>query len=223
MKLFADPTATTCRPVTLFLAEHDLPVEIVPVSLMEGEHLEPHYAALNPNKAVPTLVDGNFALTEGSAILKHLADVVTSPAYPCDLKARSRVNQAMDWLNTGFYRDFGYGLVYPQVFAHVAFANPGTQADVLRISLERSHGWLRILNDHWLAGSPYLCGDEASLADFMGAAYVSIGDWIGFELTGYSNVARWMRTMRSRPSWAATHRAWNAMTAMLRSQLAKSA
>ena len=24
----------------------------------------------------------------------------------------------MDWLNTGFYRDFGYGLVYPQIFPH---------------------------------------------------------------------------------------------------------
>ena len=24
----------------------------------------------------------------------------------------------MDWLNTQFYRDFGYGLVYPQLFPH---------------------------------------------------------------------------------------------------------
>ncbi len=30
----------------------------------------------------------------------------------------SRVNEMMDWLHTGFYRDFGYGLVYPQVFQH---------------------------------------------------------------------------------------------------------
>ena len=24
----------------------------------------------------------------------------------------------MDWFNTEFYRDFGYGLVYPQIFPH---------------------------------------------------------------------------------------------------------
>ena len=24
----------------------------------------------------------------------------------------------MDWFNTNFYRDFGYGIVYPQIFPH---------------------------------------------------------------------------------------------------------
>ena len=64
------------------------------------------------------LEDGDFRLTESSAILKYLADKVDSPAYPKDLKKRARVNEMMDWLNTGFYRDFGYGLVYPQIFPH---------------------------------------------------------------------------------------------------------
>jgi len=29
---------------------------------------------------------------------------------------RAKVNEVMDWLNTQFYRDFGYGLIYPQLF-----------------------------------------------------------------------------------------------------------
>ena len=67
---------------------------------------------------MPVLEDGDFRLTESSAILKYLADKVDSPAYPKDLQKRARVNEMMDWLNTGFYRDFGYGLVYPQIFPH---------------------------------------------------------------------------------------------------------
>jgi glutathione S-transferase len=29
------------------------------------------------------------------------------------LKQRARVNEIMDWLNTNFYREWGYGLCYP--------------------------------------------------------------------------------------------------------------
>ena len=80
------------------------------VDLMTGEHLGPAYASINPSKLVPMLEDGDFRLTESSAILKYLADKVGSAAYPKDLQKRARVNETMDWLNTGFYRDFGYGL-----------------------------------------------------------------------------------------------------------------
>jgi hypothetical protein len=29
-------------------------------------------------------------------------------------RARARTNALIDWFNTGFYRSFGYGLIYPQ-------------------------------------------------------------------------------------------------------------
>ena len=64
------------------------------------------------------LEDGDFRLTEGSAILKYLADKYDLPVYPKDLKQRAKVNEIIDWLNTQFYRDFGYGLIYPQLFPH---------------------------------------------------------------------------------------------------------
>jgi glutathione S-transferase len=46
---------------------------------------------------VPVLEDGDFRLTEGSAILKYLADSIDSPAYPKGLKERARVNEMMEW------------------------------------------------------------------------------------------------------------------------------
>ena len=58
---------------------------------MTGEHMKPAYAAINPNRLVPVLEDGDFRLTESSAILKYLADKIDSPAYPKDLQeARAR-------------------------------------------------------------------------------------------------------------------------------------
>jgi len=41
---------------------------------MKGEHYQPEYVAINPNRMVPVLEDGDFRLTESSAILKYLAE-----------------------------------------------------------------------------------------------------------------------------------------------------
>ena len=118
MKLYMHPASNTSRPVALLIEENKLPVEMEVVDLMTGAHLQPDYLAINPNGLVPTLVDGDFTLTESSAILKYLADKFELPTYPKDLKARGKVNELMDWFNTGFYRDYGYGVVYPQIFPH---------------------------------------------------------------------------------------------------------
>ena len=65
------------------------------------------------------LEDGDFRLTESAAILRYLAEKIDSAAYPKDLKQRARVNEVMDWFNSNFYRDWGYGLIYPQLFPHL--------------------------------------------------------------------------------------------------------
>ena len=98
MKLYMHPISTTSRPVRLFVAEHQIPVEEQVVDIMTGAQYSQPYAAVNPNCLVPMLEDGDLRLTESSAILKYLADKVGSPAYPKDLKQRAKVNEVMDWI-----------------------------------------------------------------------------------------------------------------------------
>src|SRR5678809_1430451 len=105
------PVSMTSRPVRLFVAESGIKVEEQVVDLMTGEHYKEPYSSINPNRMVPMLEDGDFRLTESSAILKYLADKVNSPAYPKDLKKRARINERMDWINTNFYREYAYHLV----------------------------------------------------------------------------------------------------------------
>src|SRR3970282_1009089 len=138
-----------------------------------GEHLGEAYGAVNPSQQVPVLEDGDFRLTESSAILKYLADKIDSPAYPKDLKQRARVNERMDWFNTGLYRDLGYGLIYPQVLPHHKRADDKVQAAVLAWGREKSRNWLKIL-DQGLIGprNAFGCGDAITLAAYLGAAYL---------------------------------------------------
>src|SRR5262245_14003512 len=115
MKLYMHPFSTTSRPVMMFIADEKIPVESQVIDLMKGEQYQPAFASLNPNSQVPFLVDGDFRLSESSAILKYLADKIGSKAYPKGLQERARVNEMMDWVNTSFYNGFGYGLCYSQI------------------------------------------------------------------------------------------------------------
>ena len=119
MKLYMHPVSMTSRPVRLFMAEKGLKADEEVVDLMTGAHFQEPYASLNPSKLVPMLEDDGFKLTESSAILKYLADKFNLPEYPKDLKQRARVNEIMDWLNTNFYREWAYGMCYPQLFPHL--------------------------------------------------------------------------------------------------------
>src|SRR4029078_7166814 len=93
------PISTTSRTVMLFAAESGIPLEMKVVDLFTGEHTQPPFQAVNPNCLVPVLEDGDFRLTESSAILKYLADKTGSPLYPKDLQKRARVTQRMSWLH----------------------------------------------------------------------------------------------------------------------------
>ncbi len=130
------PVSMTCRPVRLFVADNDISVEEEFIDLMQGAHMQPAYCASNPNCLVPMLEDGDLKLTESSAILKYLADKIGSPAYPKDLKQRAKVNEMMDWLNTNFYREWGYNLCYPQLFPNLKRRSEEAQAATLEFGKE---------------------------------------------------------------------------------------
>lgn len=112
MKLYQYPLSTACRPIRLFVADHHMPVEMVEVDIVGGENRDAAFLAINANGCVPVLVDGDWSLTECSAILKYLADAVGSPTYPQERRSRATVNAAMDWFNTGFYQALGHQLVF---------------------------------------------------------------------------------------------------------------
>jgi glutathione S-transferase len=202
MKLYMHPLSTTCRSVRLFIADNKIPCEEEIVNLMTGAHLQEAYACKNPNKLVPMLEDGDFRLTESSAILKYLADKIGSPAYPKDLKQRAKVNEAMDWINTNFYRDWGYGLCYPQLLPSFKRRSDEAHAATVEWGAAKSKNWLQLLNDYWIGPTkPYLCGNEVTIADYFATGIVTLGELIGCDFAAYPNIRRWLDNMKKMPNW----------------------
>jgi glutathione S-transferase len=215
MKLYFHPVSVTSRPVMLFAAENEIPLETQVIDLMTGEHYKPPFAGLNPNRLVPVLEDEDFVLTESSAILKYLAEKIGSPAYPKDLRSRARVNERMDWFNTQFYREYGYHLVYPQIFAHHKRPSDDVQKATLEWGKERAETALSVLESHFLKDSKYVCGDTMTIADYQGSAFVSAGDHIGVKLDKYPNVKAWLDRMRSLKTWAKVNEVHDGFAASL--------
>jgi glutathione S-transferase len=191
----------------LLVQENNLPVELRVVDLMKGEHVQPPYSELNPNQQVPLLEDGDFRLTESSAILKYLAEKFESPLYPKDLQKRAKVNEAMDWLNTQLNRELAYGFIYPQIFPNHKRPSDETQAQTLSWGKERATRWLKVLDQHILGSrQSYMAGDAMSIADYQLAGFMGAGETIRIDYKKFPNLNRWYEKVKQElKSWNKVH------------------
>jgi glutathione S-transferase len=205
MKLYYHPVSTTSRPVLLFIQENNLKVDTQVVDLMKGEHMQPSYSAMNPSKLVPMLEDGDWRLTESSAILKFLADKFDLPSYPKDLRARARVNERMDWINTQLCRDLAYGLVYPQIFPMHKRPSDDFQKGQLAWAKERAQGWMKVLDQSLIGKQQYLAGDKITVADYFASGFVSLAEFIRADFGPYPNLKAWYGRMKGLKSWNKVH------------------
>lgn len=216
MKLYHDPFSAPARAVRCFMLDEGLPFEEEIIELMSGDHLAVGYDAVNPNRQVPVLVDGTFHLTESAAILKYLADKFSSPAYPHEIEARARINEVMDWFNTGFLFNFAYCLVYTSILPEFTSMNPASRADIEQMGERKARKYLEVLDRHILGDHDYLCGNEITIADYHGAALANMGAAVNFDFSPYPNVAAWLARMARRPGWEPSFAAFNGFVAAMR-------
>lgn len=216
MKLYYHPASTASRIVMLFAAQEGIALDFELVDLMTGAHHRPEYKAVNPNALVPVLDDDGFVLTESAAILRYLANKTGSRAYPAELRARARVDEAMAWFYSNYYKDYGYGLVYPQLFPHHKRPTDEAHAGAIDWGRKQSLRWLDVLEQHFLGhGNAYLCGDTLTLADYVGIEMVTMGELVGCTLKDYPNICAWIGRMKALPHWGAVHEAHDGFVASL--------
>lgn len=217
MKLYCDPLSTTSRPILMFVAEQGLDVEIVKVDLMAGAHRSPEFLALNPSGVVPYLVDGDFRLGEVAAILKYLAIRAQATAYPEGLKAQMRVDEAISWFSTRFHEEFCLMTCYPAMGVPHGLA-PELAQGLMAYGAEHAPRWLEVLDRHMLAGRPYVCGDQISLADYLGLSFCLLGELVAFDFSPYPNIVAWIGRMKARQSFAPTYATFHQLVGFVRAQ-----
>jgi glutathione S-transferase len=217
MKLYYHPASGPSRTIMMFAAEEGIALEYQVVDLMAGEHLTPEYRALNPNCLVPLLDDDGFRLSESGAIIRYLAGKTGSVAYPSDLKARARVDEMMEWFYSNFYKDVGYGLVYPQLFAHHRRPSDEAHGSAIEWGKQKAQHWLAILDKDLIGpNGTFLCGDSVTLADYVGVEMLALGELVHCTYQDYPNVRRWFGRMKLLPHWAEVHEIVDGFAASLK-------
>jgi maleylacetoacetate isomerase len=162
--------------------------EEIPIDLDAGEQLAPAFLAVNPEGAVPALIEpGHAPLTQSMAILEYLEERYPEPPLlPKDLYARARVRSLAALIVSDTHP-----LIVPRVrtylMTHAGFDNAAWRA------------WAT----HWvtrgvttmetrLAADPatgrFCHGDQVTIADICLASLVDVARALRFELTDIPTV-----------------------------------
>src|SRR5687768_16771967 len=163
MKLYMNPTSPNVRRVRLTAAVLGIELEEKALDFTKGEHKSPEYLALNPNGAIPTLVDGEFVLTESRAIMQYLASKKPDAGLlGRDETARADVTRWQFW--DAAHWSPALGTLTFQRFLKPMFGMGDPDAAKVAEALEGIRRFGAVL-DKRLAGKTYVVGDSLTLAD----------------------------------------------------------
>ncbi|CRM67223.1 MULTISPECIES: glutathione transferase [Pseudomonas] len=103
LRLYVDSLFTSPYAMSVFVAlrEKGLAFETVPLDLDAGQHQAVDYARLSLTQRVPTLEEGEFSLSESSAIIEYLDEAYPETrVYPLDPQQRARARQVQAWVRS---------------------------------------------------------------------------------------------------------------------------
>ena len=201
LQVYLDPCTVNSRKVLAGLELIGIPYELKHVDYFSGAHKKPEFLAINPNGAVPAVVDGVLALSESNAILQYAADLSDSEKhYPRSLKQRADINRWLLWeASTWFPSCYAYLVEY------VVKPLLKTKPDEAVIEKEAPN-WHRLAGilDARLAKSKWLAGDNVTIADIAVAAPMHLHKWQRLPLDEHVNLKRWMADVEQLPCWQKT-------------------
>jgi RNA polymerase-associated protein len=97
--LYEHPVSPYAQKVKIALAEKGVPFETRLPDLLGGE--DPAFAAANPRREVPALVDGDVAVFDSTVILEYIEDRwPTPPLLPREPAARARARMIEELCDT---------------------------------------------------------------------------------------------------------------------------
>jgi glutathione S-transferase len=194
VKIYGVPRSRAFR--TLWLAtELGLDYENVAVDFAGGETRQPAFLAINPNGHVPAIDDNGFVLWESMAINLYLAKKYgLGTLYPKDLEGEARAWQWSFWGMTELERNVLTAMfnraIHPEDKRDAAAANAAEK------ELQHPLGVL----DGAVAKTPYLIGNDFTVADLNVAAVLSWARPARIDFAPFPKAADWLSRCALRPA-----------------------
>ncbi|XP_075688199.1 glutathione S-transferase theta-4 [Rhinoderma darwinii] len=172
LTLYLDLLSQPCRSVYIFAKANNIPFKYQEVRLFKGEQLAEDFRKVNPLCKIPALKDGDFTMSESTAMLLYLANKYKTPDhwYPSDLQKRARVDEYIAWQHTNT-RPHGSRLFWVKAMTPYLLGHEATP-EKLNPALSEFNATLTAIQNKFLQDKLFLAGDEISIADLV--AFVEI-------------------------------------------------
>ena len=190
-KLYDLELSGNCYKVRLLASLLGVPLEIVPVDFLGGEHKRSPLIELNPFGEIPTFQDGDVLLRDSHAILIYLARKWGGESWlPTDAAGLAEVSS---WLMVA-ENEIARGPNDARL--HDKF---GVALDV-ELARAKSRRILELLEKR-LTSNDWLALGRPTIADVACMPYVALGHEGGVPADGYTAVVKWIGRVKGLPNF----------------------
>lgn len=182
--------------VPIALEELGVPYRVYRINLGANEQKRPEFLRLNPNGRIPAIVDPDgpggapLSVFESGAILWYLAEKFPG-LMPGDPIERIRALEYTFFQVGGIGPMFGQAGWFARHSEQVPLAIDRYQAEANRLTAVLE---ARLLSTPWLAGQNY------SVADVMNFGWLRAPQYAGVQLEVYPAVQAWVERIAARPA-----------------------
>ena len=193
-KVYGDYNSGNCYKIKLMLNLLGTQYEWVPVDILKGETETEAFLAKNPNGKIPVLeLEDGTCLWESNAILNFLAEGTTYLLTEPRLRT-----QMLQWQ---FFEQYSHEPTLAVArFIQFYLGLPEERMEEYHSLHRRGNKALKVMEQQLLR-TPFLVGDNFSIADIALYAYTHVADQGGFDLAQFPAIQAWLARVKQQPGY----------------------
>jgi glutathione S-transferase len=196
LKIWGRATSMNVQKAMWVVGELNIPHERIDVGGKFGKLDTPQYLAMNPNKLIPTVEDGDTIVWESGAVVRYLAARYgRGSLWADDPGERAQSDRWMDWMQTtlmpAFFRVF-VGLVRTP-----ADKRDGKAVDAAAVEVGALYG----IFDRALQGRNFIAGDRLTIGDIPVGCTLYRYFTLPIIRPSLPNLEAWYKRLQERPAY----------------------
>jgi glutathione S-transferase len=181
LNIYGTPFSVHTRKVIVAAIYKGLAYDVVPVVPVIHGNPPPNWRALSPAGLIPAITDGDFTLSDSTAIGTYLDQMYPQkPLYPSPARERALTLSLEAFAGDKLFREVVRPLLHERFIGPKIHKRP-TNEDVVQRVLNESLPEVFGALDR-TAGNGYLVGGQLSMADVAVVSNLLNFDYAGFDL-----------------------------------------
>ena len=196
LEIWGRPYSSNVIPVIWTAAECGVDYKLKLAGGSFGQLDTPQFGEMNPNRLIPTIRDGDFALWESHVIVRYLCGrYAAGTLCPDDIRHRAVADQWMEWCGT---------LAFPpviQLFFATVRTDPAKRDPAkIKMHADEASAAMKILDTH-LSDRDYVSGSTFTMADIPLGAVAYRYFNVDVQRPSLPNVEAWYQRLCARPAY----------------------